>query len=73
MDLTSLLTAAALGFNTFGVYVLLLNAGVWQDLAKYNSRVRRLLFKPKGEYSYLLAFGLIVAGGGLQTAAFLLN
>ena len=73
MDLTNLLTAAALSFNTIGVYVLLLNAGVWQGPEKYNSRVRRWLFKLKGEYSDLLPFGLIVAGGGLQTAAFLLN
>jgi len=73
MDLTNLLSAAALSLDTIGVYVLLLNAGVWQDLVKYNSRVHRWLFKLRGEYSYLFALSLIVAGTGMQTAAFLLD
>jgi len=67
MDLTNLLSAAALSLDTIGVYVLLLNAGVWQDL------VHRWLFKLRGEYSYLFALSLIVAGTGMQTAAFLLD
>jgi len=37
MDPTNLLSAAALSLDTIGVYVLLLNAGVWQNLVKYNS------------------------------------
>jgi hypothetical protein len=72
MDLTTLLSAAALSLDTIGVYVLLLNAGVWQDLVNYNTRVRHWLFKPRGEYSSLVALGLIVAGAGMQTVAFLI-
>jgi hypothetical protein len=73
MDLTTLLSAAALSLDTIGVYVLLLNAGVWQDLVNYNTRVRRWLFKPRSEYSSLFALGLIVAGAGMQTVAFLID
>jgi hypothetical protein len=73
MDLKYILTPGALTFELFAVYVLLVNVGVWQDLVSHDSRVRRWLFEPKGEYTYFLAFGLLWIGFTMQIAAAFLD
>jgi hypothetical protein len=73
MSMENLLTASALLLFTVAIYVLLINAGIAQDLVKYDSRVRRWLFELKGEYAYFLALGLLWIGPGMQIAAFLLG